>query len=349
MNSAFAHAVIEALGYALPPEVWTSEAIEQRLAPAYERLRMPVGRLELMTGIRERRFWPADHLPSVAAAEAGRAALEKTKVPKEELDLLVFAGVCRDRLEPATASNVHGLLELPENAAIMDVSNACLGFANALTLAAALVESGQIHSALIVAGENGRPLMDWTLEEMLRPDQTRRSLKRYFANLTIGAGAVAAVLTHRERVSNPTGALALRHAVTLTDSRANALCQGGTSSGGGLEMLTDSEELMEAGIGLAARTWDAFRGNCGWSASDVDRVVCHQVGRQHQRVLLERLGLDASKDFITYPTLGNIGSVSLPLTLAQAVEQGAISPGDRVAACGIGSGLSCMMLAMEAL
>jgi 3-oxoacyl-[acyl-carrier-protein] synthase-3 len=43
---------LEAIGYTLPDEVVTSAELERRLAPAYERLRLPEGRLELMTGIR---------------------------------------------------------------------------------------------------------------------------------------------------------------------------------------------------------------------------------------------------------------------------------------------------------
>ena len=54
---------IESFGYTLPDEVVTSAEIEERLAPVYRRLRLPEGRLELMTGIRERRFWPPGTLP----------------------------------------------------------------------------------------------------------------------------------------------------------------------------------------------------------------------------------------------------------------------------------------------
>ncbi|MEX2559161.1 MAG: 3-oxoacyl-ACP synthase III, partial [Pirellulales bacterium] len=63
---------LEAFGYTLPDEIVTSAEIERRLAPLYTRLGLPEGRLELMTGIRERRFWPAGTLPSqpsIASAE----------------------------------------------------------------------------------------------------------------------------------------------------------------------------------------------------------------------------------------------------------------------------------------
>ena len=50
---------LESLAYTLPEEIVTSDQIESMLSPLYQRLRLPAGRLELMTGIRERRFWPA--------------------------------------------------------------------------------------------------------------------------------------------------------------------------------------------------------------------------------------------------------------------------------------------------
>jgi 3-oxoacyl-[acyl-carrier-protein] synthase-3 len=67
----------------------------------------------------------------------------------------------------------------------------------------------------------------------------------------------------------------------------------------------------------------------------------------HRRRLYEGLGIDLARDFSTFETLGNMGSVSLPATLVKAVECGAVVDGNRVALLGIGSGINCMMLALE--
>jgi 3-oxoacyl-[acyl-carrier-protein] synthase-3 len=67
----------------------------------------------------------------------------------------------------------------------------------------------------------------------------------------------------------------------------------------------------------------------------------------HRRRLYEALGIDLARDFSTFETLGNMGSVSLPATLAQAVASGAVVAGHRVGLLGIGSGINCMMLALE--
>jgi 3-oxoacyl-[acyl-carrier-protein] synthase III len=72
----FQKVCIESLGYVLPTEVLTSDALEQRLEPLYDRLRLPAGRLEMMTGIRERRLWEPKTPPSDPSIQSCRHALE---------------------------------------------------------------------------------------------------------------------------------------------------------------------------------------------------------------------------------------------------------------------------------
>lgn len=333
---------IEALAVALPEEVWSSADLEERLRPLYERLKLPVGRLELMTGIRERRMWPAGTRPSDASAAAGRAALAKSRLSSAQVELFIHAAVSRDMLEPATASFAHRKIGLPATAQIFDVSNACLGFLNSLTVAAGLISSGQIKCALVVAGENGRPLVEQTLRTLVEGSLNRNEIKPYFANLTIGSGAVAAVVCHRSLVQGHCHRLL--GGVARAATQHSELCQGDTHGTEALAMQTDSEQLLLAGVALARETWADFSREQG---TDFDRYICHQVGSVHRRKLYETLGLDLAKDFSTFETLGNTGSVALPATLAAAIEAGAVREGDRVGLLGIGSGLNCLMLALE--
>ena len=194
------HTCIESLAVALPEEILTSVEIEARLRPLYERLRLPEGRLELMTGIRERRVWPVGTRASDASAFAGRAVLAKSGLKATQVELFIHSAVSRDMLEPATASFAHRKIGLPATTQIFDLSNACLGFLNSLTVAAGLIESEQIRCALVVAGENSRPLVDQTLKTLLEQPLDRNGIKPYFANLTIGSGAVGAVVCHRDLV-----------------------------------------------------------------------------------------------------------------------------------------------------
>jgi acyl-CoA:acyl-CoA alkyltransferase len=341
----FQHTCIESLASALPEEILSSTEIEKRLSPLYERLRLPEGRLELMTGIKERRIWPESTQPSDASAAAGKAALAKSSINADQVELFIHSAVCRDMLEPATAAFAHHKIGLPATAQIFDVSNACLGFLNSLTIAASMIESGQIKCALIVSGENSRPLVEETINTLNTANLDRNGIKPYFANLTIGSGAVGAVVCHEDLVKGAKHRLV--GGVARAATAHSELCQGDTHGADALAMQTDSEALLIAGVGLARETWSDFTTETGWNEPEINRFICHQVGSIHRRKLYAALGLDLAKDFSTFETLGNTGSVALPVTLANAIDQNEIGEGTKVGLLGIGSGLNCLMLALE--
>ena len=341
----FRHACIESLRTVLPEEIWSSAEIEERLRPAYERLKLPAGRLELMTGIKARRMWAPGTRPSDASAAAGRAVLKNSVFSPDQIEAFIHCAVSRDMLEPATASFAHHKIGLGPRAQVFDLSNACLGFLNGLVTLGAMIDSGQIRCGMVVAGENGRPLVEQTLQQLLNPALSRNDIKPFFANLTIGSGAVAAIVCHEDLL--PAGPKhRLLAGAALAATQHSELCQGDTA-GGGLQMQTDSEQLLLAGVQVALDTWNLFEQETGWTRTTPDRFICHQVGSTHRRRLYETVGLDLSRDFSTFETLGNTGSAALPTALALAVEQGAVKSGDKVALLGIGSGINSLMLAVE--
>ena len=244
----FSKVRIEALAVALPEEILSSAQIEEQLRPLYERLKLPFGRLELMTGIRERRVWTNSTRPSDASAAAGKAVLAASKLKPQDVELFIHAAVSRDMLEPATASFAHRKIGLPATAQIFDVSNACLGFLNSLTVAASMIESGQIRCALVVAGEHGRPLVEQTLRTLREKNLTRNEIKPFFANLTIGSGAVGAMICHQDLAPNGHKLLG---GVARAATHHSDLCQGDTHGAESLAMQTDSEQLLLAGVELA--------------------------------------------------------------------------------------------------
>lgn len=340
----FKNVVIESFDYYLSDTIVSSAEIETRLAPLYARLKLPEGRLELMTGIKERRMWAPGTRPSDLSTMAAKKCLKKSQIKPHQIDLLIHASVCRDFLEPATASVVHANLGLSDSAMIFDLSNACLGVINSMVVAGQMIESGMIQSALIVSGENGGPLLEHTIHELLNnPNIDRKSIKKFIANLTIGSAATAVLLTHR--TLSPDSPSILGGAVK-TDSSANHLCRGDGNTHS-LIMETDSEELLKYGIKLGQLTWKNAREELAWTPEDIDMVLTHQVGSAHEKLSIESLELNHVKTYRTYPTLGNTGSSALPITMMMAFEEGHISKGDHLALLGIGSGLSSIMLGVK--
>ncbi|REJ70907.1 MAG: 3-oxoacyl-ACP synthase III [Planctomycetota bacterium] len=345
----YQHVAVEAFTCSLPPHTVTSEEIEDRLAPVYDRLALPAGRLELMTGIRERRFYDPGTTPGQVSAQTVRDALQAADIEPRDVGALVHGSVCRDQLEPATASGVHHAAGLPENALVLDVSNACLGLLNGIVMIADMIELGRIRAGVVVGTEVGRPLVEGTIDRLLTDTRlTRKDVKPEFASLTIGSGSAAVVLCDRKLSRS---GMQLVGGWFQADTTSHQLCSGGVNPADSADhrprMSTNSEALLHAGVNLAERAWPRFLDACNWQPTDVTRVVTHQVGRAHRRLLLERLSLPENFDYPTVEYLGNTGAAALPTAAALAIEHRHINPGDRTALLGIGSGLNVLMLGLD--
>ena len=338
---------IDAFGYELPPMVVCSDELEERLQPLYRSLRFQPGQLEAITGIGERRFWEPGFKMSEGATRAGRKALAASGIAAEAIGMLIYAGVCRDNVEPATACAVcHGLGLHPETQ-IYDVSNACLGVLNGMVQVANAIELGQVRAGLVVSCESAREVVDVTIQRL---NETREMdfFKKNVATLTGGSGAVAVVLA--DAALSP-GGHRLVGGVSRHAAEFHRLCMWGpdtekTSSGVHF-IETDALGILNNGVRLGKETFKSFKKALSWGAEAPDKIVCHQVGAAHQRNILTAIGVPASRDFTTFGFLGNIGSVSLPITAAIAAEREFLTAGDRVGFLGIGSGLNCLMLGIE--
>ena len=351
---------LAALGYELAPNVVSSAALEARLAPVYQSLKMKPGQIEALTGIRERRFWDPGFTMAEGALKAARHALEAASVPASALGALIYAGVCRDGFEPATACAVAEGLGVSGAATVLDLSNACIGVLNGCLMVANMIELGQIRAGLVVSCESAREITEATIERMLASG-TMECFKLSLATLTGGSGAVAMLLVDAE-----SGLGGERHRLAGGVLRAapehHRLCYWGPEKAPGhplaanaatpnpgnqIIMETDAAEVMKNGVALGNQTWGDFLRELEWSAGDVSKVICHQVGGGHRGAMLASLGLTSDQDYCTYEYFGNSGTVALPLTAAIAAERGFLETGDRVAFLGIGSGLNCLMLGWE--
>ena len=325
------------------PEILSSQKLEQLLGPVYKKLKLSEGRIEMQTGIKSRGMWPVGTLPSELSSLAARRLFEEKQIGPDEIDCVIHASVCRDVLEPATATTIHKNLGLSSHCMAFDLSNACLGVLSAVITAMGMIKSKLARKVLVVSGENSSPLILKTVEHLNllaeKGELTRKSLRPYFANFTIGSAATAWLIS-----DDPQEACAeIEGYVQQVDSQANHLCQGGGDTQA-LTMQTDSPALLEAGIQLSKKTFKLYREKF---SSPINRMIGHQVGKAHNQGLRMALGLDGIEETLSYPEWGNTGSAALPLTLGLAHKQGHLRSGDHVALMGIGSGLSCLMMGLK--
>ncbi|GEK20601.1 3-oxoacyl-ACP synthase III [Cellulomonas xylanilytica] len=332
-NATFRHrdvALLAVVGIEAPVVV-PSTVFDERLAPTLQRLRLPRGLLSRVAGVHERRWWDEEMTFDDAATAAGAKALAEAGIDAGDVGLLINTSVTRTFLEPSVASRIHSGLSLPSSALGFDLTNACLGFVNGMTLAAQLIDSGQVRYAVIVNGEDPRPTQEATLDRLTAPGTTREQFLEEFATLTLGAGAAAAVLGPAHL--HP-GAHRLVGGVARSATQHHELCVGGVEG-----MKTDPAGLLAGGLELVVDAWNEAQPEWDWAG--VDRIVTHQVSSVHTGSIVDALGLDVDKVPTTFPRWGNVGPAALPMTLAAQADS--LRTGDRVLCMGVGSGLHTAM------
>lgn len=329
-NSTYRHTntAILAVSAVEAPHIVTSAQLDERLSATLLRLGLRPGLLQGLAGIHERRWWDEETSFAEAAAMAGAKALAESGIEPSRTGLMINTSVSRQHLEPSAAVEIHHLLGLPTSCINFDLSNACLGFVNAMHLAGTMIDAGHIDHAVIVDGESARYTQEATIARLNRPSTTVEDLFSEFATLTLGSGAAAVVLGPADQ--HP-GAHRLVGGVARAATEHHQLCVGDLES-----MHTDTKGLLDAGLALAEDAWKAAKDEHDWE--DMDCYVLHQVSSVHTSALCARLGIDPAKVPLTFPLLGNIGPASVPLTLAHQSES--LLPGDRILCMGIGSGLN---------
>lgn len=347
----YKHVCLESWATLTPPQILTSDEIEDRIAHVYKDLGLPCGTLERLTGIRARHLWDLSERPSELGTTVVRDAIERSGISPKDVRALLSCSVTRDYFEPATGCLIHRNLALDEDGIALDVSNACLGFMDGIFFLSNLIESGMVKAGVVVSAEHTRCMIDNTFTNVLEGRQlSRDKLLKLLPTFTIGSGAVAYVLCH-ESLSK-TGHKLLGGATRSATQHCD-LCTGNVdyhlvdSPPLGPVMETESSKLIAAAALLGQRTWGDASEALSWTKDDVDHVFCHQVGRQVNEAFYSTLGLDQAKEFNIYQTRGNLVSAALPTAFAVGIEEKGIKKGEKIMLTGFGSGLNSLFLGVE--
>jgi 3-oxoacyl-[acyl-carrier-protein] synthase-3 len=336
---------VSGVGSEIPERIVTSAEVEDRLD--IRRFGLEPGWLQRVTGVRERRWADPATRPSELAAAAARRALADAGVGPDAVDVLIFAGITRDFIEPATANVVQDLVGA-RKARVFDVTNACNGVADALDVADALVTSGRARRVLIATGERATISANWT-------PATADEFFHSVAGFVVGDGGGALVVEASPDPDRGIRARAYRSDGSFwrlgTGGRLRPSDEACPHCGSLVDMpfVCDGRALFAAGIQLMVPTMVATMRQCGWRYEDLDVVFCHEASKRFVETGMSQLGEGehpGPKIWSTIERYGNTSTVSLPLAMAEARAAGALMPGTKVLVLGGASGASMAAIAM---
>ncbi len=335
-------AVVEAVEVFLPDQVERIAHREQAIAKGNPDLRLGVGLVGRITGIKAARRMPDDWNSSDLAAAASRTALERSGLTIADIDLLIFASASQDMVEPATCHITAA--KLGAVCPVMDIKNACNSVINAMEVADALIQTGAYGRVLIACGESPTRAIR---TQIASREQYFRSAPG-FTMSDAGAAVLMRSPSDAEAAAGR-GVLATAFSASSQHWDVGTLPAGGSAHPRDLDKTyfdIDGTRLREAFLSLGPATVERAMHDAGLGWHDVALVAVHQVAVAHLDDIHRELGLPTGKTILTVEDHGNMASATLPLQWALARESGQLNDGDVAVLVGLGGGISigCMVV-----
>ncbi len=325
------HSRLISSGAFLPSNRISSREVMEQF-DSKNRYAIPYEWLERTTGIRERRAAPSDLKPSDMAARAAFIAMERGGVLAKDVDAIIYAGMFRDLIEPATAHLVQDKIKA-QNSIAFDVTNACLGFMSAIHVMDSLIATGQVRRGLVVTGEQGYRYTRATCETLASAKEPL--LDQFYEmaiNLTLGDAGAALLMG--PKLSPDSGFMGF---MVRSEGRHHDLC---FCEPNGLPK-TKIAEIVKNTASLVPPMYHELMGDhLKWKSADLKRYIPHQVGVRTTKRHADELDISLDKIPLSVDVLGNIISASIPANIAALQDQNAMCQGDKIYLAGSGSGIS---------
>ena len=311
--------VVRGVGSYLPARVLANKELSQLVETSDEWI---VQR----TGIKERHIAAKGEVTSDLGLAAARAALKQANIAADSVDLIVLATSTPDQTFPATAVTIQAELGITQGAAF-DLQAVCSGFVFAVATADKYLRSGDFKCALVIGAETFSRILDWT----------DRSTCVLFGD---GAGAVVMEAIEQPGTREDRGVLTT-HLRSDGRHRSKLYVDGGPSSTqtvGHLRM--EGREVFRHAIGNITDVIESAFAATGYDAGDIDWFVPHQANKRIIDGSARKLGIAPQKVVTTVDRHANTSAASIPLALAEAVEDGRIKPGHLVLLEALGGGFT---------
>jgi len=302
--------------------------------------------LKKMVGIENIRFVDKD----TTLIDMGMKAIEKAIANTQEnipsfkvsdIDLIIYCGVSRENLEPATAVFFHKEMRL-NGATAFDITNACLGVIDAMFIVDSLIATGRYKNALLVSSEIGSHMLDMAFNNIMDGQDVRK----HFPALTLGDGSVAMIISSYQPSKN--GLLSFKYGVRETFGEYADLC---VIKDIHTPMHTEARKLFDAALKKYPPMLIEVAKKCNWVIKEIDMYIPHQASKRAIEQGAKKFGIKMENVHFSIVNYGNMASVALPFTLSQAIDErieknGKLN-GEKIMLAGFGSGLGVGIIALE--
>ena len=266
---------------------------------------------------------------------AAKAAIEKAGISVEDIGVIIDSSVSPDYYTPSMSCVIQGRLGAV-NAMTIDVNCACAGCVYGIDMAKRYLQSDEnIKYALVISNENLTKITDYS-------DRSTCVL--------FGDGAAAIVMERRDNAlyssylgADGTGA---KYLFARSIPPANAFMTGEGKvddefpKSNAHYLYQDGREVYKFAVKALPNALNKAAEKIGFDINELDAIIPHQANARIIETAAKNLGVSLDKFVINIDKHANTSSASIPIALHEAIENGRIKQGDKVAFVGFGAGLT---------
>ncbi len=315
-----------AIEYALPSKMVTNTEIIQEIISrsarylTHKALDLLASKLDelFQRSVTEVRYHRAKNERAIQfGIEAGKKALESANMSPDDIDLLIYVGVGRGCIEPATANVFQKLLRL-EKATCFDILDACASWLRAIHVAHSFIKTGMYKRVMILNCEfNFREYVDFEFKSL-------KDIEFNFPIFTIGEAATATIVGDGGEEDE-------YYASFRTWGDRHNLCKiplphfSEYSDG---ELRTEIPPLRFFSYGekifrfVFSRLCKHYREDAILNTFKHEIIFSHAASDAMSEKVIQSCNLGEEKGYNTHRRFGNTVSASVPLAMGCALQEG---------------------------
>jgi len=284
------------------------------------------------TGIKQRPIADSSQATSDLAFEAATIAIERAKIDKNDIDLIIVGTCTPDVATPNVGTLIQKRLGL-SNFPAFSIEAACSGFIYALNIADKFIKTGESKCALVVGAETLSRITNWD----------DRNTCVLFAD---GAGAAILKPTDDKGIIFSELGANGEYADLLHVPYGTSRKPEKSSKDDYFLRMSGNEVFKVAVKTLEEIAIDALK-KSNIESKDVDWFIPHQANVRIIQAVAKRLELPEEKVILSMDIHGNTSAASIPLAFDRAVQDGRIKKGDTILMQSFGAGFTWGSVLLE--
>lgn len=314
--------MISGVGYCVPETVITNDDLTKLVETSDEWI-------TTRSGIKERRVVSGEETAVDLGVKAAQHALKNAKMDAKDVDLIIAAASVPARPYPSTACEIQAAIGA-DKAAAFDITAACSGMIYAMNIAKSFISSGIYKKILLVATDTTSKFLDW-----------------YDRTSCVLFGDAAGAFVLEESIDGVDDIIAMDMHSNGKDGEFISMPIVGENC-----PLVEPCEQKKQKIFMNGKevykfvvtTMPESISNClekaGLTPDEVDYLIPHQANYRIIDAMASRLNYSEEKIIVNLQKYGNTSAASIPLAMAEGIEEGKIKLPCKAILSGFGAGLT---------